>query len=108
MKKQNLIQFCHFYNGEESNPFKDQNKRMLWHYELSWINDMSNNDDEFISIQLDEYIRSGLGYFEYSDGVPMTLKAYLFNRYAKGSQSLAEAVEPFKKFYSEYYTKGSV
>ncbi len=96
-----------YYKSEQTNPYegRDQNKAMLWFYErcykLTIVNAKYNDNpfEEYIS----DYIRSGLGYFEYSDGVPITLKAYLFNRYAKGSQSLAEAVEPFKKFYMEYY-----
>jgi len=96
-----------YYKGEQTNPYdgRDQNKAMLWFYErfykLTIIEAKESNDPfgEYIS----DYIRMGLGYFEYSDGVPMTLKAYLFNRYAKGSQSLAEAVEPFKKFYIKQY-----
>ena len=108
MKKNHLLNYCHFYKGEESSPFKDQNKSMLWFYERSWVADSESATADFnpFDNNISDYIRIGLGDFQPSDGVPLTLKALLFNRYAKGSQSLADAVEPFKKFYLEHYRKG--
>lgn len=97
-----LVKFCRFYNGEENNPFKEQNRSMLWFYELSWCNDMLN-DSKSLSIAIEEYVQIGLGSFEMRDGVPLSLKALLFNRYAKGCYSISDAVEPFKKFYKKYY-----
>lgn len=96
-----------YYKGEQNNPYegKNQNEAMLWYYErfykLTMIEakESGNPFEEYIS----DYIRIGLGDFQPSDGVPLTLKALLFNRYAKGSQSLADAVEPFKKFYVKHY-----
>jgi hypothetical protein len=56
------------------------------------------------SRNLDEYVAVGLSDFENADGVPITLKSLLFNRYAQGNMSsLADCVEPFKKFYKQYY-----
>jgi hypothetical protein len=97
-----LVKFCRFYNGEENNPFEEQNRSMLWFYELSWCNDMLN-DSKSLSIAIEEYVQIGLGSFEMRDGVPLSLKALLFNRYAKGCYSISDAVEPFKKFYKKYY-----
>ena len=96
-----------YYKGEQTNPYegRDQNKAMLWFYERFYkltmveAKESSNPFAEYVS----DYIRIGLGDFQPSDGVPLTLKALLFNRYAKGSQSLADAVEPFKKFYVKHY-----
>ena len=102
MNKKDLLKFCRYYKGEEHNPFRDQNKSMLWFYERAWIYDMLN-DNNSLSSTIDDYIRVGLGLFEQFDKIPLTLKALLFNRYAMTSNSIEEAVEPFKRFYKEYY-----
>ena len=102
MSKTDLLTLCRYYKGEENNPFIDQNKSMLWSYERAWVYDMLNDSDS-LSSAIDDYIRVGLGLFEQFDKTPLTLKALLFNRYARTSNSIAEAVEPFKRFYKEYY-----
>lgn len=102
MDKKDLLKFCRYYKGEDDSPFREQNKSMLWFYERAWINEMLNNGNS-LSIAIEEYIRLGLGLFEQFDDIPLSLKALLFNRYAMTSQSMTEAVEPFKKFYKEYY-----
>ncbi len=107
MEKKDYLPFCRFYKGEEENPYnedKDQNKAMLWFYEMYWVQDMikGKNENSDFSI-LDEYVGVGLGLFEQFDGVPVTLKALLFNRYARTCNSLSDAIEPFKKFYKRYY-----
>lgn len=102
MKEKELLKFCRYYNGEEDSPFEEQNKSMLWFYERVWVFEMLNNSDNLLGC-IDKYIRLGLGLFEQFDDIPLSLKALLFNRYAKGSQSLADAVEPFKDFYKKFY-----
>lgn len=102
MGKTYLLTLCRYYKGEEHNPFRDQNKSMLWSYERAWVYDMLNDSDS-LSSAIDDYIRVGLGLFEQFDKIPLTLKALLFSRYARTSNSIAEAVEPFKRFYKEYY-----
>lgn len=102
MEEKELLKFCRYYKGQEDSPFEEQNKSMLWFYERVWVFEMLNNSDN-LSICIDEYIRIGLGPFESFDDTPLSLKALLFNRYAKGSQSLANAVEPFKDFYKKFY-----
>ncbi|MFR9585647.1 MAG: hypothetical protein SNI20_05935 [Rikenellaceae bacterium] len=94
------ISVCRYFDGEDRNPFegKDQNRAMLWFYERCWVE--SAQDD---SVYLEEYISVDLANFESRDSVPTSLKALLFNRYAKGCQSMMLAVEPFKEFYHQYY-----
>lgn len=110
MDKSDYLQFCRYYKGEESNPYegKDRNKAMLWFYESVWVRDMQKvNQDEKNEKEhtpyMDEYLGYGLADFEKMDDTPITLKSLLFNRYAKGCYSMQYAVEPFKKFYKEYY-----
>lgn len=111
MKESDLQQYCHYYKGERDNPYegKDQNKTMLWLYERTWVHDTMEiiaKDDVNTSESrnIDEYIAVGLAEFENTDGVPITLKSLLFNRYAQGNMSsMMDCVEPFKKFYKRYY-----
>lgn len=119
--KQFLISQCRYYKGEEENPFDlaartdpvAQNKAMLWFYEQSWVNANlhsyeTGEPDPALSDYYDEYLfTAGLSDFEHDDGVPISLKALLLNRYAKWSGGgLADAVDDFRKWYIEYYRKG--
>ena len=110
MTRQELIAQCRYYKGEEENPFEgvDQNKKMLWFYEQAWIFDMmryyeAGNEREAFRNEIAEYNGYGLKDFCVSDGIPVTLKALLYNRYAKGSFSMADAAQHFKTFYRKYY-----
>lgn len=111
MKESDLLQYCRYYKGERENPYKgkDQNKTMLWLYERTWVHDtmavIARGDaNASESRSLDEYTAVGLAEFENADGVPITLKSLLFNRYAQGNMSsMMDCVEPFKKFYKQYY-----
>lgn len=96
---------CRYFKGEESNPFegKDQNKAALWFYEQSWVEDMHKGGESIFSA-IEDYVYY-VGSFNSSDGVPTSLKALLFNRFAKGFVSLNSAVESFKIFYNKYYQK---
>lgn len=115
MKRAELMQFCRYYKGEQENPYegKDQNKMMLWLYERAWIHDTLAVVDkgevgEVAGRILDEYLAAGLSEFENADGIPITLKSLLFNRYAQGNMSSrADCVEAFKKFYKQYYDQGA-
>ena len=80
---------------------------MLWMYEKDWLLSMLKgyNDRDKPSIldsYLNEYSLAGLSQFEAQDSIPVTLKALLFNRYAKQSHSLISAAEGFKEFYKKY------
>lgn len=91
-----------YYNGESSNPYegKEHNKAILWFYERCWILQRDSTDEASI---LNDYIHAGLESFQQFDDVPLSLKALLFNRYAKTNQTSMEAVEAFKRFYLKYY-----
>lgn len=80
MTREELIGKCKYYGGEEDNPFegKDQNKAMLWFYEMSWVEDTLNGYG--FEERLWDYSASGLDQLAALDGIPKTLKARLFNR----------------------------
>ena len=103
MGKEKLLKFCRYYKEEDDCPFDDPNMSVSWFYERVWVEDIFHNryNDELIS----EYIGVGLDSFAQFDGIPLTLKALLFNRYAKGCQSLSDAKEAFMAFYDKYYNQ---
>lgn len=63
----------------------------------------SANDSDSISEYLSDYLTYGLRDFSKFDKIPVTLKAMLFNRYAKNAYSMKDAVSGFKEFYQKYY-----
>lgn len=105
MEKSELLKHCRYYKGENENPYegKDQNKAMLWFYEWVWINDTLQGHS--FNEMLEDYKEYGLEPFNADDGVPMSLKAQLFNRYMHwcGGYGKDEDVKGFKRFYSESY-----
>ena len=107
-KRAGYLKLCRYYKGEATNPYDgiDQNKAMLWFYESFWVNEMCRVQNEvFVYAEyVDDYQRAGLGSFAANDNVPLSLKALLFNRYARTAYSMADAVEPFKEFYVMYYS----
>lgn len=101
MTKEELINCCRYYNGTDERNFKDSDKNMLAFYEKIWVHETLDNYN-FEDV-IDDYNEVGLGSFQTNDGIPVTLKALLFNRYARTCYTTFDAVEPFKKFYKEYY-----
>ncbi len=82
-------------------------------YEKDWVLLMLRGYDDrdkpsMLDSYLNEYSLVGLSQFEAQDSIPVTLKALLFNRYAKQSYSLIGAVEGFKEFYKEFYKSEEV
>ena len=84
-----LISYCRYYKGEEKSPWEDicdggeaQNKNM---YES----------------MVREYVGHGLESLGADDGVPITLKALLCNRYGKTAWDVATE---FTEFYKKYYS----
>lgn len=103
--------FIKYYKGESKNPFsgKDQNKAMLWFCERAWKIDMdqateASMESGFLGSMLLDYISVGLVNFNDSDKIPLLFKAYLFNRFTKGSMaSISDNAAPFREFYNRYY-----
>lgn len=98
-----LVKFCRYYKGEEECPYKDPNERALWFYERAWTFDAAKEAGELAEEIIISYITRGLASFEYDDGVPLSLKAYLFNCLGKWGGS----TEGFKEIYRKYYTNRS-
>ena len=97
-----LLPFCRYYKGEKECP-KGINAN-FWEYEKIWVELSENPKEEsdgfkMISDWLDDYMRANLTSFDNDDGVPVTLKALLFNRYTHWMQTN----DGFKEWYAETY-----
>ena len=101
-----LIRYCRYYHGEPFDEFsKDSSNQMISlfkEYEFHWCNNVHRDRHMLMSL-LEEYIGAGLELFRADDGVPMSLKALLFNRYEHWAEGSPES---FKAWYRrEYYAK---
>ncbi|EFC71235.1 hypothetical protein [Prevotella sp. oral taxon 299] len=102
--REKLMELCRYYKGEKENPYKEeQNKACLWSYERAWLLEFTKPQSRLLMSYLSQYTAVGLTCFSTDDNVPITLKALLFNRYARTQYSNYEAVESFKRFYNKYY-----
>lgn len=101
MEKQDLLQFCKYYKGEEESPYQGT-KNALWGFEKTWVAFSLNPEKgfDYLSNCLNEYLSCGLRDFEKFDDTPITLKAVLFNRFEQWDEG-----GDFKAFYNEYYTQ---
>lgn len=99
LKRQDLINLCRYYNGEDECPeYLNRNEKIFWEYEKKWVEANLNKDWGMLKKYLVEYIAYGHGDFESDDGVPSTLKAFLFNRWCKRGGDVSDAAT-FQHFY---------
>ena len=96
--REELIKQCRYYKGEEESPYEgvDQDKDMIWFYESHWV--MSGASLDMVS----DYNR--LHIVTDNITIPTSLKALLFNRFAKGYQSTQEAKIAFPSFLAQHYS----
>lgn len=96
--REERIKQCRYYKGEEESPYEgvDQDKDMLWFYESHWV--MSGTSEDMLS----DYHRLHISTDNIS--IPTSLKALLFNRFAKGYQSAQEAKIEFPGFLAQHYS----
>lgn len=101
MEKQDLLQFCKYYKGEENSPFQGT-EGVLWGVEKTWVAFSLNTEKgfDYLSKCLNEYLSCGLRDFEQFDDIPVSLKAVLFNRFEQWDEG-----GDFKEFYRKYYTR---
>lgn len=103
-EQKRLLSVCKYYKGEDTCPFTDNNRGMLWMCEMAFINSTATKEGkELLLDYLYDYTNAGLSMFKSEDSVPNALKALILNRYARGCFSLDVAVEGFKRLYTKYY-----
>lgn len=106
MEKDDLIKSCRYYDGKDT---PDENiqgdARILYDWEASWVRFQTNQGDKGILTSiLEEYTSVGLGDLQPNDGVPITLKAVLFNRFGwHNSAPMEIIVQEFREFYKTLY-----
>lgn len=107
MSTQNLLKTCRFYRGESSNPYDgiDANKAMLWFYEQMWVRSAEHGLAPVDSDTQADYDAYGLKSFSADDGVPLSLKAFLFGRFLhwRGGYGIEIDRDNFKQFYLRHY-----
>lgn len=104
-QREELIKQCRYYKGEEENPFEgnenSQNAKMFWEYERGWV--FSTLRGDTFEIIIDDYKWHGLDGFRADDGIPMSLKALLFNRYVHWCGGYGNDREGFINFFNSNY-----
>lgn len=95
-----FIDYCRYYKGEKTCPFSDT-RASLWDYERAWC-EMQRTHDAKMNDILRDYNLYGLSDYEPYDGVPVSLKAFLHNRFMHWNGT---DVQAFKDWYSEIYKK---
>lgn len=102
-KDKELIRHCLFYKGGETCPDEVSSLiggRQIWFYEKRWV-EMSLAGELFEQ-ELGEYDAFGMSDFSVDDGVPITLKALLFNRYYAGGP-MENGGSAFREWYNNNY-----
>lgn len=104
--KNELLDFCRYYQGEDENTFSlNDDRSMLWEYEKIWYN-LKNSNDKQIDDFLRDYNLFDMSEFEPFDGVPITLKAVLFDLFSNWAG--VRNADDFKKWYKEVYKKTGI
>lgn len=102
MTKNPLHQFTQFYKGE-TRPPADCPHPNLWSYEQMWVENEEERDENNGRVR--EYIHDVLPLYHEDDGIPLTLKALLYNRFTHwvGGYSLESDVKGFVEFLHQRY-----
>lgn len=99
MTREELIGKCRYYRGERECPRGVA--ASFWYYEQHWCDNMLDGKADVRQMEAD-YQAYGLSDWREDDGVPLSLKATLFNRF---SHWMGCRVEDFKKWYLAEYLK---
>ena len=100
MNKEDLIKKCRYFNGSTSD-----NDNIFAYYESCWVKTMLENPQSLVG-NVREYKFFGLEDFSPDDGVPIGIKAILFNRFMHWQGGYGTE-ESFKSWYVELYLNGS-
>lgn len=105
--KVDLLKSCRFYRGSSLNPYegKDPNKAIMWMLERMWVENEERGLSPTSSGIIEDYEAYGLKSFNADDGVPLSLKAFLFARFMhwQGGNGMEIDREGFKQFYLRFY-----
>lgn len=102
MTKEDAIKQCKYYKGQKKCPTKSPS--LFWNYERIWVEWTLESEDEKskgakeLKLMLKRYKEVHLENFQKDDGVPITLKALLFNRFEHWTEG-----DGFKEWYMKNY-----
>lgn len=96
MTREELIACCRYYTGGNDDPVDP-----FRNYERCWVSFVLN-DPIYIAEVTNTYLIYGLEDFSVDDGVPLSLKAVLFNRYTHWSCGYY-TIDGFKEWYLKEY-----
>ena len=103
MEAAELIKQCRYYHGEDKCPESLKalkHGELIWFYEMKWVQFLLQGDS--LDWALDEYNAFGMSGFSLNDGVPISLKAILFNRYYHG-EHIEFGGASFRQWYLQTY-----
>lgn len=101
-RREKLIPMCRYYKGEEDCPSElKENKSLLWSYERTWVEDMSQsytNGDDWRKTYEEYHLET----FAKKHNIPATLTGLLFNRYMHWGSG-HETTEGFIQWMEDNY-----
>lgn len=97
------ISRCRYYYGEDNCPYSGV-EACFWEYEQYWVNWHFEGKIEVLKELVEDYKAYGHGRLQKDDGVPISLKAVLWNRWAKWVGSPSDR-EGWREFYLHEYLK---
>lgn len=112
MDKETIKQTLRFYKGEETNPYEDLNgvdlnnmdkRSALWYYEKGWYEMKKIGVFCAFNDWVNIYKSKGLEHFCEEDGVDITYKASLFEKYCAPMNYSEISIKWFKEMYLMYY-----
>ena len=97
MEFNEALRCCRYYKGEANIP--EGVPTRFWRYEAIWVQSVVLHPNSLSGL-IDEYNNAGLMEFNKGDGVPISLKAVLYNRWLQWIGP--SDIEGFKKWYKNY------
>lgn len=106
------ISKCRYYNGENDNPDNAGPDSMFIDYERGWVEDCVQHNKVIKEDVMHDWLEKGdaewLQTFSPNDGVPLSLKALLYNRYMHwcgGYNPIEIEREHFREWWNKEYLK---
>lgn len=100
-----LLHYTRYYKGEKQCPEFCPHPN-IWSYEKIWVENEEERAEDHPRVL--EYKRYVLPFYNEEDGIPLSLKALLYNRYthwSSGSCTIEDEVRGFKEFLRENYLR---
>ena len=102
MDKKEALEQCRYYKGKPDCPYEEGSlQQTAWSFERLWVNAVEK-DSPVVERAIEEYKQSPLSGYRSDDGVNLSLRAFLANRffYHWGREDVPE----FKAFYEALYS----